>query len=234
MAIRPSILIASPHVAECAAIADWLSSEGFDPIRATTVAGATQQLNDRTFELLVSDFDFAVRGGLHATARERMRNPKAAAVLIGELNPAYEAQAEKRGAMYVARPLDQAAVVCAVHMGVMESRPERRSLRKRVNRFDAIVGGVPSHIIDVSNEGLRLEIPRSRNAAPPTPVFAVRVPIVGVSLIVRRMWTRNLPDRGFDAVWYGGELAGNAQRIELAWRTFVDTVPNAGVAIEYQ
>ena len=106
-------------------------------------------------------------------------------------------------------------------------------MRKPVNRFDAIVGGVPSHIVDVSNEGLRLEIPRS-NAAPPPPIFAVRVPLLGVNIMVRRMWACTLLDRPTEVIWYGGELAANSGRVELAWRTFVDAMPSSGTALQYR
>ena len=59
---------------ECASVADWLHAEGFEPVRATTVSRALQELNERPFSLLVADFDFAFRGGLQAASRERMRN----------------------------------------------------------------------------------------------------------------------------------------------------------------
>jgi hypothetical protein len=164
-------------------------------------------------------------------SRERMRNAKAPGIVIGPVDPAAEAMAVKRDAMYLTRPVEQAALICMAHMAVLESRPERRSVRKPV-RFDAIVGGVPSHLIDISNEGMRLEIPRTRNATPPPPLFTVRVALLGVNITVRRMWA-SMP-KGGDAAWYGGELAANSGRVELAWRSFVDAMPNAGSALEYR
>jgi hypothetical protein len=132
--------------------------------------------------------------------------------------------------MFLPRPIERASLVCTVAMAVMESRPVRRSLRKRVNRFDAVVEGVPSHIIDVSNEGLRLEIPRGRKSAPPPPFFNVRVPILGVALIVRRMWTSSSPAP--EAAWCGSQLSRNPRRVEEAWAAFVDAIPVAGAALE--
>jgi hypothetical protein len=234
MASRPRVVIATPHPLECVAAADWLQSEGFEPVKATTVARASQELKERGSDLLVSDFDFAFRGGLQALSRERARTAKAPGVVIGAADAASEAFTVKRDAMYLARPVDRAALVCMAQMAVLESRPERRSVRKAVNRFDAVVGGIPSHIIDVSNEGMRLEIPRSRNAAPPPPVFTVRVGLLGVNVTVRRMWTCHRPDRGAEAAWYGAELAANSGRIELAWRSFVDAMPNQRGAVEYR
>ena len=217
---------------ECASVADWLYAEGFEPVRTTTVSRAFQELNERPFSLLVADFDFAFRGGLQAVSRERMRNAKAPGVVLGPADPAAEALAVKCDAMYLSRPVEQAALVCMVQMAMLESRPERRSVRKPV-RFDAIVGGVPAHLIDVSKEGMRLEIPRTRNAAPPPPLFTVRVALIGVNITVRRMWASPTP-KGGDIAWYGGELAANSGRVELAWRSFVDAMPNSGTALEYR
>ena len=217
---------------ECASVADWLYAEGFEPVRTTTVSRAFQELNERPFSLLVADFDFAFRGGLQAVSRERMRNAKAPGIVLGPADPAAEALAVKCDAMYLCRPVEQAALVCMVQMAMLESRPERRSVRKPV-RFDAIVGGVPAHLIDVSKEGMRLEIPRTRSAAPPPPLFTVRVALIGVNITVRRMWASPTP-KGGDIAWYGGELAANSGRVELAWRSFVDAMPNSGTALEYR
>ena len=65
------------------------------------------------------------------------------------------------------------------------SRPTRRSVRKAVNRFEAVANGVASHVVDVSYEGLRLEMLRDRQAVPP-PYFNVRLPLIGV--IVLAWW----------------------------------------------
>jgi len=48
------------------------------------------------------------------------------------------------------------------------------------------------------------------------------------------MWACTLPDRPAEVVWYGGELAANSGRVELAWRTFVDAMPSSGAALQYR
>jgi hypothetical protein len=98
-------------------------------------------------------------------------------------------------------------------------------VRKSINRFDALVNGVPSHLLDVSAEGLRLEVGRERRAVL-GPYFRVKVPLVGVTVTVQRMWTRS-SSSGVQTLWYGGALIQNQAIIEQAWRTFVDTVPVA-------
>ena len=233
MLSRPRIVVASPHAAESTAIADWLASEGFEPIRVANVERTMDEVRDRAFDVLLVDYGFAFGHAAQPIGALRARNAKTPIVVLGERDAAAESQALARGAMYVARPLDQASLVCTVSMAVMESRPERRSLRKRVNRLDAVVDGVPSHIIDISREGLRVEVPRGRRSAPP-PIFTVKVPMLGVALLARRMWTCGVPEASRDAVWYGAELSGNPRRVELAWISLVDTIPAAGTAIEVQ
>jgi AmiR/NasT family two-component response regulator len=230
MGSSPRIVIASPLVAECNAVAEWLAGEGFQPARVSSLERVVDEVKSRPLDLLLIDFTFAFGPTPQAIGIVRARNPKTPIIVVGDASPGPESHALARGAMYLPRPVDRAALLCTVAMAVMESRPMRRSLRKRVARFDAVVDGVPSHIIDVSNEGLRLEVPRSRKAAPPPPVFNVKVPILGVTLLARRMWTSIAP--AADAAWYGSELSRNTTRAHQAWLSFVDAIPGAGTAIE--
>jgi AmiR/NasT family two-component response regulator len=233
MASRPRIIIASPHVAELNQLADWIASEGFDPVRLATVARAVEEIKGRPFDLFMSDFAFAFRSEQQPITLVRARNAKTPIVVVGDEDVALESHVLSRGAIYLSRPLEHTSVSCTVAMAIMETRPTRRSVRKPVNRLDAIVEGIPSHIVDVSREGLRLEIPRTRKAAPPPPVFTVKVPMLGVTLAVRRMWTCNVPQSGCDAAWYGGELSGNTRAAEQAWRVLVDTIPSASASVEH-
>lgn len=233
MAPRPRILVASPHAVESNTVSDWLTSDGFEPVRLSTLERVTEEIRDRAFDALVVDRVLACKPGQQTIGAARARNGKTPIIVIGDEDAAIEAQVLSRGATYLARPIDRVSFICLVSMGVMETRPERRSIRKRVNRLDAVVEGVPSHIIDISNEGLRLEVPRVRKQTPPPPVFNVRVPLLGVVVMARRMWTCSMP-ASQDAVWYGAELAGNNRRVEISWRTLVDTIPGAGAALEVQ
>ena len=232
MASRPRIVIASPHAIESTTVADWLAADGFEPVRIPTLDRLMEEIRDRTFAALVVDRTLACKPGHQMFGAVRAKNAKTPVIVVGEADAAAESQALSRGAIYLTRPLDQVSFTCMVSMSVMETRPERRSARKRVNRLDAVVEGVPSHIVDVSNEGLRLEVPRSRRSSPPPPVFSVRVSMLGVTVLVRRMWTANLPEPTREAVWYGAEVSNNSPRIILAWQRLVDTIPTGGMALE--
>jgi hypothetical protein len=223
MGDRPRIVLALSNSVECEAVADWLLADGFEPVRRSSVRAAVEEMRANDFDLLLADADWAFAGGLQAAAR--VCNPMTPTVVIGDsAEMVYEA--DRTRAMYLARPVDRAMLVCSVSMAILDGRPIRRSARKVVNRFAAVVNGVPSHIIDVSNEGLRLEVPRGRRLALP-PYFNVRVPLIGIAVTVQRMWARSSPgpDRG-EVLWCGGTVAVSQNRAAAVggWRSFVDTI----------
>jgi hypothetical protein len=113
--------------------------------------------------------------------------------------------------------------MCTVSMAMADGRPVRCSVRKPVQRVNAIVNGVSSHILDVSNEGLRLEIPRERGSVP-LPYFNVLVPMIGVAVTFQRMWMHQASDEPTAAWWCGGSLVRNQARSEQAWRSVVETI----------
>jgi hypothetical protein len=223
VADRPRVIVALPHDGEAAAVADWLRADGLEPVLRSTPRAAVDEMRDRVFALLICDAAYAIRGGLHIQSRSR--NPRAVTIVVGEPGSASPDGSVNSQVMVLARPIDSATLACFVSMALMDGRPARRSVRKSVNRFEAVVNGVPSHLVDVSAEGLRLEVARDRRAVL-GPYFNVRVPLVGVSVTVQRMWTHSASSRQ-SSLWYGGALAGNRASIAMAWRTFVDTVPVA-------
>jgi CheY-like chemotaxis protein len=224
MSSRSQIVIASPHGAERETLATWLHSEGFEPVKTASAPAAIEALRARPFDLFISDYDFALMSEVYAAARGRARNPQTPIVMIGEENAAAQTRAESRGASYLVRPVDRTNLVCIVSMALADDRPVRRSIRRAV-RFEAAADGTPCHLLDVSNEGLRLELPRSRRSL--LPYFNVRVPMIGTTMIVQRVWIAAVRVAGTasDAICCGATLVNNNARIERAWRQFVDAIP---------
>jgi len=222
VAERPRVIVSLPNPAEATAVADWLLADGFNPIKRTTAQSAADEML-LPFALLIADVSHR-----RVLMQSRGRNSQTPTILIG--NAATASSGDTLGAqtMYLSRPIDRAMFTCFVSMAMLDSRPVRRSMRKLVNRFDAMANGVPSHIVDVSFEGLRLEMSRDKRLALP-PYFTVRVPLVGVAVTVQRMWTQS-SSRPDSAIWYGGALAQNRSNITQAWRAFVDNVPVVGQA----
>jgi hypothetical protein len=223
MSFRPRVIVALPDPVECATVAEWLVADGFDPVRRPNPRSAAAEMQVRAFDLLITDATVETRDELLAASRGR--NPSTPIVVIGNNTVG---DSPVGATMYLERPIERAVFVCTVTMAIMDGRPPRRSPRKPANRFEAVANGVPCHIIDVSTEGLRLEIQRQHLPVPP-PYFNVRVPLVGVAVTVQRKWARSLHGQGPPLVtWCGGVLTANRPGVEQRWRLFVDMIPVVG------
>ena len=220
---RPRVIVALPDPIEGATVIEWLKGNNFDPVYRTSPAAAAAEMQ-RPFDLLIADATWAVGTALQSAARPR--NQLVPTILIGEAverrSTAVSAQT-----MYMSRPIDKPVLACFVAMALIneDELTVRRSPRKTVQRFEALVNGLPSGIVDVSPEGLRLEVPRDKRASLP-PFFAVRVPLVGVAIIAKRMWL--MPSKNAASIWCGAALSHNRASSEERWRAFIDTVPVVG------
>jgi hypothetical protein len=222
MSARPKVVIASPHKVEREMLGDWLASDGFEPVCVATALPAVHGLGSRLYDLVVADAGFAFAEGVYAASRGRVQTP---AIVVGEPGGADEARAFRQGAMYVTRPVDRTAFLCSVSLALVDGRTPRRSPRKALGKTRVTVDGQPSFLIDVSNEGLRLEIPRGSGGPSPSTMFIVNVPTLGVALSVQRVWVASAPPSAGRAAWCGAALARNSSRAEQSWRSFVASVP---------
>jgi hypothetical protein len=224
----PRVIVALPDESESSTIAEWLKASRFEPVRRADPRTAAREMQTRAFDLLIADATFAIRDGLLAISR--VRNPSTPTLVIGNGGDADLCGAVSGHAMHLGRPLDRATVLCTVSMAMMEGRPTRRSARKSANRFDAFVQNVPTQIIDASYHGLQLQMSgRGMSALPPN--FSVRVPIMGVSVNVQRIWARSAPAQATPFIWCGGALAANRPGTNEGWRRFVDMLPVVGAGI---
>src|SRR5881392_199283 len=103
---RPRIIIASPDLLECNAIADWLTAEGFEPVRRSTPRAAVDEIHSRGFDLLIADAAFAFQAGLHV--RSRARRPLTPTVMIGDTEAADRNDSMSLQIMHLARPVERA------------------------------------------------------------------------------------------------------------------------------
>ena len=223
MADRHRIIIALSDRAEAAAIAAWLADDGFEPVLRPTPPMASEEMRARPFDLLIAD---APRDGRVAMRPEgQVRRALTPAILIGNATASRDKAVTNRP-IFLTRPVDRAHLKCYVTMALLEGSPIRCSERKLVQPFEAIIHGVPSHIIDVSVEGLRIRAPHDRHSAALPPEFVVRVPLMGVGIHVRRVWTRSSPGPA-PALYYGGSLLPNRSSAIQGWRSLIETIPGA-------
>jgi hypothetical protein len=222
MTERPRIIVALPDPAESGAVADVLSADGFEPVRHSTPRAVLDEMRARRFDLLIVDTGFPIGGVL------RVAGPKVSTltpiVLVGPPDAAAPRTVANPRSMFVPRPIDRAMLSCFVSMAMLDGRPARRSERKPIDRFDAVANGIAAVIVDVSLEGMRLEVAHTRHVLPPC--FTVRVPLVGIGVTVQRMWTQASGAR--TGILCGGALSQNRAALEQAWRSFVSTLPARG------
>lgn len=223
MGTRPHIVVASPDRVEAELLIEWLS-DGHDAFLTRLLQGAVHQMQSRQPHLVVADARFAFDDAFLSVCRGG--NAATPLVVVGDPSRASEAAAQRHGAFYVTRPIDRDMLLCSVAMALADARPLRRSPRKAIARFEAMADGVPMSLLDVSNEGMRLETSQGRRSALP-PFFTVRVPLVGTSLVVQRVWVGAAVQQTAAHTWFGGALAENAARDVQKWRNFVDLVPRS-------
>jgi hypothetical protein len=210
---------------ERATVIEWLESGGYQGVPVPFPSAPPRDLEALNFEMLILDSELLTVGSLMHVARYRP-TPRPVMVL-GDQDVEAEVEAERRGATYLMRPLERGALLFAVTLALAEGRPMRRSPRKAITPMPATVEGVPTRVIDVSYEGVRLELAAKDRATLP-PVFTLRVPVCDVSVHVQRVWTGiGSTARTAGTLWCGGALAQNQERAMVGWRTLVDQAPVA-------
>lgn len=221
MLFRQQVIVATPDINESRILCTWLEAEGFEAVPRSTTKSACDAIVLQPFDLLIADAGFVLTGGVRGFGLARFRETPV--IVLGDAAGARSCAPLGSQIMFLERPVDRAVFICTVTMALMDARAERKSPRRTVKPFEATVNGVPSHIIDVSKEGVRLELPRDRRMV--TPQFVMRVPLIGVGVAVRRMWVRvPRPEEAVNLMWCGGQLHQNPPMAEQSWRRFIDTL----------
>jgi hypothetical protein len=220
MSFRQQVIVATPNAEEREALSAWLDAERFEPISKPTAKSACEAVASHPFDLAVVDAGFVLNGGLRAFGLARFRETPM--IVLGDAAESRACAPFGTQIMFLERPIEQAVFICTVTMALMDARPERRSPRRAIPPFEATVNGVKSYIIDVSREGVRLELPRERHMV--TPQFALRLPLIGVGVSIQRVWVRvPRPIENIGVMWCGGQLSKNTVLAENAWLRFIDT-----------
>ena len=221
MVFRQQVIAATPDAEEVKRLCEWLDAEGFEALPRSTARTAGDALASQPFDLLVADAGFVLTGGVRGFGLARVRETPV--IVLGAADDGLACAPLGSQIMFLERPFDRATFICTVTMALMDSRPERRWPRRAVQPFEASVNGLPSHIIDVSRHGVRLELPRDQRMV--TPDFVMRVPLIGVGVSVQRRWVRvPRPDEPVDVMWCGGQLHKNTLLAEQASQRLIHTL----------
>ncbi len=217
---RINIGLICPIAGERAAFQEWLSLDGYEAVPMSTLETVNRDIATRPIEALIADVALVPAADLPRVVR--MLGPNRPLILVGDPNDALEDV--PRDATWMNRPVTREGFQLSVALALAEGRPARRSPRKMVARLLSTIDGVPSKLVDISSEGVRLEIPGASTSTLP-PYFLLKVPSFGVAAKVKRVWVAT---PGPNHVWCGGIVERHADKTAAAgWQSFVQTAPTA-------
>ena len=217
MPTPPRVGVAFLHVGERAAIADWLRAADIEPVILVEACLVNAGVAGMALECVIADAALLTREYLAELRRVDAMLP---VIAVGDADDPRQAELERRSVAFHARPVDERTLLLAVSLAFAEGRPARRSLRRLVPRLPSMIDGAPAVLLDVSGEGLRVEVGRDRGAKL-GPMFHLHVPIFKVGVTVRRVWVGSGPD-GRGLVQCGATLLDSDERTMRTWRALID------------
>jgi hypothetical protein len=221
--ILERIGVACPILGERAAFLEWLSEAGYEPVPMLDLDLLARDLSARPVEALIADVSLVPVTELSRLIR--LLGPNRPLIVVGEAAKSLETV--PRDVTWIDRPVSHENFLLSVALALAEGRPARRSPRKLVPKLPSQIDGVAAKVMDVSAEGVRLEV--TGTAALP-PFFTLRVPGFGITTKVKRVWVA-VPNQG--ALWCGGIIdRGQSAKGEGAWGHFIENAPStAGVTL---
>jgi hypothetical protein len=218
--------VACPIPGERAAFLEWLTLAGYEPVPMISIDNMTRELTTRPIEALIADVSLIPKNDLARVVK--MLGPNRSLIVVG----AREKKIEDvpRDATWIERPVTRDAFLLSVALGLAEGRPSRRFPRKMVPALMSSIDGISSKLMDISLEGVRLEIVGAAPATLP-PFFTLKVPGFGVATKVKRVWVAS-PSQG--AVWCGGVIEKPTANQFATWKKFMSNAPNVGQMIIHE
>ena len=205
---------------------EWLTLAGYEPVPMISIDAIGRDLSTRPIEALIADVSLVPKTQLPHVVR--VLGPNRPLIVVGFHKDVIEDV--PRDATWVDRPVTRETFLLSVALGLAEGRPSRRSPRKLVPKLMSSVDGISSKIVDVSTEGVRLEIAGGSPSTLP-PVFTLKVPGFGVQAKVKRVWVA-APAQG--SVWCGGILERQSDKAVASWNKFIANSPNMGQSIIHE
>ena len=200
--------LAFPHRDERDAIVTWLSAAGMEVELLVDACRIDSEVAGRGYGCVVADGTFLRNGYL---ASLRRQDPRLPIVAVTDAADA-ELPIFRRGVSVVTRPLDARMLALSVSLAHGEGRQARRP-RTRTPRVPSRASGVAATVMDISREGVRLELSCGA-VAKLGPQFRFEVPMVALDVVLRRAWVSRTAG---DVVQCGAMLMHPDAAQRLAW-----------------
>jgi DNA-binding response OmpR family regulator len=200
-------------------LAEFLEGSGYETLAVGTFEEASRILRATPPDLLIADVRLGPFNGLQLVISSP--KPIPAIIITGFADPVLEADARRRGADYVLKPVSPSRLLDLVNHKLSASRPgfgiPRRWERKLViGGLPASVEDEPARIVDVSYGGVRFEIRRTREVGLPAS-FKLTLPSAQLSMPATLVWKNLIGDQ----TWMcGASLAHDTPE----WHGLVDAI----------
>lgn len=197
--MRSKVLIVEDDQTTRSGLAELLDDAGYEAIAVGTFEEATKILRTAPPDLLIADVRLGPFNGLQLVISTP--KPIPAIIITGFADPVLEADARRRGAEYVLKPVSPPHLLQLVARKLASADSgfgvKRRHERKLViGGLAANVEDEPARILDISYGGLRFELrrrpertlPHSISITLPTQQLSVRANLVWKNLIGEQTW----------------------------------------------
>lgn len=206
--------VAFPQRDERDTIAAWLAAGEMAVEVLVDACRIDSDVAGRGFGCVVADGTLLRNGYLASLRRQDSRLP-----IVAVVDPAdADLAIFRRGVSVVTRPVDAATLVLTVSLAHGEGRQARRRPRTRTPRVPSRVSGVAATVLDISSDGVRLELPRAA-VAKLGPQFRFQVAMVALDVVLRRAWVGRATG---DVVQCGAMLMNPDAGQRLAWERLME------------
>ncbi len=200
-------------------MSDWLRAAQFEPVLLVDACFVSAEVGGKALDCVVADATLLTTTFLTALRRGDAGKPVFA---LGEADDPNLATLSRKNVTCLERPVSEQALILAVSLAVAEGRPVRRSERRQVPRLPTSIEGQPAVLLDVSAEGLRLEMDSAR-ASKLSPQFVVQVAALKIAVPVQRVWLKAASDPGrTSTLQCGATLLPTDDRTVRAWQRLGD------------
>ena len=179
-------------------LAEFLEEAGYEAVAVGTFEDASRLLRASPPDLLIADVRLGPFNGLQLVISSP--RPIPAIIITGFADPVLEADARRRGADYVLKPVSPSRLLDLVAHKLAAARaafgrPRRWERKPVIGGLPISIGDTPARIVDVSYGGLRFEMQRGQATDGALPEsLSITLPNTQLSVKAKLVWENLIGD----------------------------------------
>lgn len=211
--MAPTILIVDDDRPTRQGLAELLDGAGYRTSTLGSFEEAVRALRTAPPDLLIADVRLGPFNGLQLVISSP--RPIPSIIITGFADPVLESDARRRGADYILKPINPAALLTLVEQKLAARSgfgvPRRWHRKAVIGGLPAQIGEKPARVLDVSYGGVRFEMAGESERTPPASIeitfpsaqLSVRASLVWKSLIAGRVWLCGAALETASPEWHG-------------------------------